>query len=292
MFLAIVRLMRPHQWIKNSFCLAGLVFSSQLTDPEAIATALETALCFCLASSTVYVFNDLVDRDRDRLHPTKRNRPIASGAVKPGQACALAVILAALTLIGSSQVHIGAFICVALYLLNNLLYSFLLKHQFLFDVLGIAVGFVLRLLGGTYAIGEQPTAWIVLCTLFLAFFLGFAKRRGELAALLESEEGLSRRPVLHHYSLDYLDQLLTNAGTMTIVCYAMFTASGDKNRTLVLTLPVVYYAIMRYTQRILVHGKGEEPEKLLIKDPHMIVSSILWLVLYLAIERSGIHLIN
>jgi 4-hydroxybenzoate polyprenyltransferase len=224
---AFVKILRPHQWTKNAFCLAGLIFGTNLHEPQAWISALIYFGFFCALSSCMYLINDLNDVERDRAHPQKRWRPLPSGEVRPYQAGWLAVFLALLVSLSVFTVDFHAFSCLAAYALVNLCYSLWLKHRVILDVAGIALGFVLRMLGGVYAVNELPTTWITLCTFFLALFLGFAKRRAELAELI-SISGNSQRPVLARYTLPYLDSLLNSTATMTIMSYALFTVGAGK----------------------------------------------------------------
>ncbi len=288
MLKAITKLIRPHQWTKNGLCLAGVIFSGNFANKEALFAAFATAGVFSLGSSAVYIVNDILDRELDRKHPKKRTRPIASGEIGVLLASVLVLLLAAGAFVGAWFLHPNVFISLLLYVTNGMVYSTLLKHLALLDVLGIAVGFVLRLVGGIYAVGEVPTAWISLCTFFMAVFLGFAKRRAELSSRKDS--GKHQRPVLSKYSVSYLDSLLNSAATLTIMSYALFTVAADKNHTLILTLPIVYYAILHYKSIVLVKMDGEEPDRILLKDRRVILSIALWLVTYIAVDYSDVHL--
>lgn len=286
--LGLVRLMRPHQWTKNGLCLAGAIFSGRMFDLSALELGVATALIFSLGSSSIYVFNDILDRERDRRHPKKRHRPIASGAVSVPAAAVLGIALAAVSLAGGWLLGGATLGCLLLYLANNLAYSTRMKHLPLFDVLSIAMGFVLRLLAGVYVLSELPTAWIVLCTFFLATFLGFAKRRAELCSL--NNGGAAQRPVLSSYSIPYLDSMLNSAAVSAILCYALFTVTSGKNPALVVTLPIVYYAILHYKRLVMVDESGEEPDRLLLRDPSIACSVVLWLGLYLTMTYCDVQL--
>ncbi|MBV8878771.1 MAG: decaprenyl-phosphate phosphoribosyltransferase [Planctomycetaceae bacterium] len=277
----IVRLLRPHHWTKNLLCMAGVVFSGQYLQPWAILGAVKTVVVFCAASSAVYVFNDLVDRKRDRLHAHKKARPLASGAVGVPLAVILGLAMGGAALAGSAAMGRSVLVCTALYLLVNLLYTLSLKHAPLLDVLSIAVGFVLRMLAGVYVVRELPTAWIVLCTFFLSLFLALAKRRSELAH--RASDDSTQRPVLAHYSLPFLEQMVVSAGVMAVMCYALFTTTSGKNHALMLTVPIVVYGIMSYQSRIMQLPIGQEPEEVLLKDFRIQLCIIAWLASYVAI---------
>ncbi|MFQ3680079.1 MAG: decaprenyl-phosphate phosphoribosyltransferase [Pseudanabaenaceae cyanobacterium] len=281
------QLLRPHQWIKNTACLAGVVFGGRLGEPLALQRAALAFLTFSLAASAVYVFNDIQDWPRDRLHPRKCRRPLPSGTVTVAQAWAMAVGLAGLAVGLALGLGQGGFLCAGAYLLLNLAYSLRLKHMVLVDVHCIALGFVLRLLAGIYALGDRPTGWIVLCTFFLALFLGLAKRRGELA---QHPETAGQRPVLARYTLPFLDSALDNTAVMAVVSYALFSAHPAKNPSLVLTVPIVYYAIAHYKFLVTVEAGGEDPDRIWWQDPRIRYSVLLWLLAYLAIDYGNLQL--
>ena len=286
---ALVRATRPPQWIKNLACFAGLVFSKQLFRPRAGAEAALAFAGFCLASSAVYLVNDVIDRPLDRANPAKRDRPIASGVVPVGWALAAAAVLATAALGVSLLLPWLCAVILAIYLVMNAAYSARLKHAVLLDVGVIAFGFVLRVLHGVYAVEATPTSWVVLCTFFLALFLGFAKRRGEMHGMGAIEP--HRRPVLAEYRVGYLDVLLAMTATMAILCYALYTVTGyQDNATLVVTVPLVTFGVTRYMLLVMVRGAGEAPEKLLVTDRGLLVAAILWAVLCVAIIYSRVKL--
>jgi 4-hydroxybenzoate polyprenyltransferase len=287
----LIKILRPYQWIKNLFCFAGIVFGGRLFEQDAFVTTTIIFLLFSLIASAIYIFNDIADRQYDRLHPIKRNRPIASGKVSVPTAMGLGIFLSLAGIIGAYLLHFSVFIVVILYIFNNILYSAKLKHIPILDVFIIASGFILRLLSGIYALEIDPTAWVLLCTFFLALFLGFAKRRTEL---FKSEEGLvvQQRPVLARYSIPFLDSLINDAGLLTIVNYAMFATLSGKNSSLIITVPIVCFAIMHYKQMIIMHCKGEEPEKMILNDWKMLLSIITWLITFILIFYLDLKLFN
>lgn len=286
--IAHLHLLRPRQMTKNAFCFAGLLFSGRFVSFEATLAAITTFIAFCAVSSSVYIFNDILDRDRDRLHPKKRYRSLASKAVGVPVACLMAVTLAGIGLTFAYVVHITVLCCVVLYLANNVAYSLGLKHLSLFDVLCIAFGFVLRLLAGIYAVDDLPTTWVTLCTFFLSVFLGFSKRRAELVSLIPEDE--QQRPVLSKYTLQFLDYLVNSSAVMTVMCYALFTALPAKNPTLVITVPIVYFALMHYKRLVMIYQYGEEPERIVLKDLRLQICVLLWLTTYFGITYSDLHL--
>jgi 4-hydroxybenzoate polyprenyltransferase len=288
--ITLVRVMRPRQWIKNSACLAGLIFSGQLFNCLAQIRALTATVMFCAAASAVYVLNDLCDRKSDRQNPRKAHRPIAAGQLPVW--LALVGCLAALVIGGLTAWRLGP-ACIAvltLYLAMNLAYSLRLKHAVLADVMVIALGFVFRVLAGVYAVHVRPTPWIVLCIFFLALLLGLAKRRAELAAL--KERAASHRPVLANYSLPYLDALLAEMAAMTVVCYAVYTVeSPHNNTTLIVTIAPVVYGIARYLLLVMVRG-GESPEEMLTRDKGLIVAMLVWIGSCVLILYGNLHLFD
>jgi 4-hydroxybenzoate polyprenyltransferase len=287
--LGLARAARPRQWIKNLACFAGLVFSGRLFEHQAIVHALLSFAGFCLAASAVYLLNDVVDRQLDRLNPSKRDRPIAAGLVPVPWALAATIVLAAGALGVTMPLAPVCLLILALYLLTNLAYSLRLKHAVLLDVLMIAFGFVLRVLHGVYAIEVRPTAWIVLCMFFLALFLGFAKRRGEMHLMGELEP--FRRPVLSKYRIDFLDLLLGMTATLAILCYALYTVTGHHgDASLVVTVPLVTYGVARYLLLVTVEGEGEAPEKLLVTDRILLGTGALWVLSCVLVLYSKVQL--
>lgn len=282
---------RPRQWIKNLACLAGLVFSERLFDAAAIGAAAWAVAGFCLASSAVYLFNDVLDRRSDAANPKKRSRPIASGLVPVGWALAASAALAAAAVGSSLRLTSGCRAVLASYLAMSLAYSVRLKHTVLVDVMVIAIGFVLRILYGVFAVGAPPSPWIVLCMFFLALFLGFAKRRSELVRV--EDDGSARRPVLDKYRTGLLDLLLAMTATMAITCYALYTVIGRPgNETLVVTVPLVVYGVYRYLLLVLVYDVGEAPEKDLFVDIPLIAAASGWVLLCVVVIYGKINFIH
>jgi len=277
----IIRLMRPHHWTKNVVCFAGVLFGGFYGHLDSWLKASVVFLFFCLAASTVYVWNDILDRDRDKLHPVKRNRPIASGKVSVSAAAALGILLILVLLSSGFFIGVPAQICLLLYFVINVAYILYLKHVPLLDISCITSGFVLRVLAGIYPLGDTPTTWIVLCTMGLALLLATSKRRSELLRLADGDK--KQRPVLQGYTIPYLDSLINSAATSTLLFYALFTILSNKNPTLVLTIPVVYYGIMRYKALVMMHQGAEEPEMILLKDLGIQSTIIVWFLLYIAI---------
>jgi 4-hydroxybenzoate polyprenyltransferase len=279
----LFRLCRPHHWSKNAFCFAGPLFSTQAVSPDSWALVGLVFVGFCLAASSAYVLNDLADAKADRANPLKATRPIASGSVPKSVAVALLVALLGMTVAVTTRLPAQSAAAIGAYLLVNLAYSLWLKHLAILDVFCISAGFLLRLAAGVYAIGDTPTAWIVLCTLFVTLFLGFAKRRSELALLGRSSDGATRR-VLTAYSVEYLDFLVSATSTMTIVTYALFTTSGGRDPTMVLTVFPVVYAVFHYKRTMMLGSGTDSPDRFVLRDPVVWACVVVWLLAFLAID--------
>lgn len=274
-----LRLLRPHQWLKNGFVFVGLLFGHGWSEPAKVHAALHAFAAFCLVSSAVYVLNDLIDREQDRQHPKKRRRPLASGTVAPASALLLMVACLALGLALAFGRVAAPWVFVA-YVLINIGYCFGLKHVVVLDVFLIASGFMLRILAGTLGIGVVPSHWLLLCGLMLTLFLGFAKRRAELIAL--ADESGNHRRVLEHYSDTFLDQMISVAATGTVVSYSLYTVSPDTvalhgTAHLIYTVPFVLYGMFRYLFRLHLRGGGGDPALELLRDPHLIAAAAGWL---------------
>jgi len=276
----LVAAMRPQQWVKNLIVFAPLIFSLNVGRADMALAATIAFLVFCLAGSGVYLLNDIIDREQDRRHPVKRLRPVASGALSVPAARWLSsgLLAAGLALAFRDGPRVGA--AAAVYVANNLLYSLKLKHVVILDVGSIAFGFVVRVLAGTVAIGVAASPWLIMCTILLACFLGFAKRRHEIV-LLDGNH-VDHRAVLGDYSEHLLDQLIMVSAACTVMSYALYTIS-DKAVTsfgtteLVWTVPFVLYGLFRYLFLIHRRRSGGNPARVLLTDPPLLVDIVLWL---------------
>ncbi len=282
----LIQLLRPHQWLKNGFVLIGLLFGHAWSNAEMRMQALTAFVAFCLISSAVYVMNDILDREADRRHPQKCLRPIASGRVGIGVALALAAVC---LVVGLGLIS-GLFGLPAskapwvfvLYVLMNVAYSLGLKHVVILDVFIIAAGFMLRIFAGTLGIGIVPSHWLVLTGLMLTLFLGFAKRRAEIEVPSTTEQ--PHRRVLEQYSLPLLDQFITLTAGATVITYSLYTVSEETialhgTRWLIVTVPCVLYGLLRYLYRLHRRGGGGDPVRELLRDPHLLLVTALWLIL-------------
>ncbi len=270
------RLLRPKQWTKNLIVFAGLIFSHNLFERGLWFRSLMAFILFCLLSSSIYVFNDLIDLEQDRCHPEKAKRPLPSGQVTKVQASVLHGVLVTGALVGSFG--LGArFMLVALgYLGLMFLYTFWLKRLVLVDVLVIAMGFVLRAVAGTTVIDVPVSPWLLVCTILLALFLGFAKRRHELVLLASS--AAAHRTNLGEYTPALLDQLTAIVTAATIMAYCLYTLSAGNSPYLMLTIPLVLYGLFRYLYLVQCRAQGGSPEMVLLSDRPLLVDVGLWAI--------------
>ena len=274
---APIRLMRPHQWLKNVFVFAGLVFSQSWRDAPTVTHVLVAFAAFCCFSSLVYIINDWQDRASDTLHPSKKHRPLASGAVSAPVALALAALLlvAGLALAWSNRVLL-ALLCI--YVLLNLAYSWRLKQIPVVDVSIIASGFMLRLLAGTVAVGIPPSRWLLLTGIFLALFLGFSKRKAE-----SFHGGASQRAVMTRYTPALLDIFMAATISATIITYSLFATSAEAQlqhgERLLYSVPVVIFGMLRYTYQVH-QGRGEDVARDLLRDPWILAAGVCWLAIF------------
>jgi 4-hydroxybenzoate polyprenyltransferase len=270
---------RPGEWIKNTFVFAGLVFSRKLTDPAAVTASLSAFAIFCALAGAVYLINDVSDRDRDRQHPRKRDRPIASGALSSTVALSTAAVLAALSL-GAAWTMGPAFGAVATSYLALLgLYSGPLKHIVIIDVLTIAIGFVLRVAAGAVAVDVPMSHWLLVCTILLAMFLGLSKRRHELTLLADGATG--HRRILQEYSPYLLDQMIGVVTASTLMAYVFYAISEETaerfgTSLLGLTIPFPLYGIFRYLYLVHQREGGGSPAELLLNDRPLLACVALW----------------
>ena len=298
--ISLVSLLRPKQWTKNLLLLAGLIFSANFLKPDLLAQSLIAFFSFCFLSSSVYIINDLTDLEDDKKHPRKRLRPLAAGRLTKKEACAALAVVLLLSVALTWAVNLNFLLICALYFALSLAYSFWLKYIVILDVFAIAFGFILRAVAGGAAVHVEISPWLLLCTLFLSLFLALTKRRQETANIGESSEvgakegateGLKEksaagRSVLEHYSLPFLDQLLSVVTAATILSYSTYTFTASSSPYFMLTIPFVIYGIFRYLY--LVHKKnlGENPEEILLTDPPMIIAVFLWLLSCILILHS------
>ncbi len=285
MLTALFKTMRPRQWAKNVFIFAALVFDKQLLSIDAFARTLAGFALFCLISSSVYIFNDLADVEADRQHPEKKNRPIAAGKLPVSVAWAAGIVFVIAAVGLAFFLTRGFETVLIIYFVLNMAYTKWLKHIPIVDVLVIAAGFVLRVHAGVTLIAvERFSPWLYVVMTLLALFLGFGKRRAEIALLAHGAG--SHRKVLDGYTLPLLDQYIMIVSGTTIVSYSLYTFSAPnvpENHSMMLTIPFVVYAIFRYLYLIQVEHAGGAPEEILLSDRPFQIAMILWAVVVLAI---------
>lgn len=276
-----LKLIRPHQWIKNVILFAGLIFGKKFTHFESVIHSFEAFLLFSLIASCQYVINDYLDREEDAKHPEKRHRPFASGAIDPTRTLIFTTILFCASMIFSYILHPYFFWLVGFYFIFNILYSVYLKHTVILDVMAISVGFVIRAIAGAIVVNVEFSNWLLLCTFMLSLYWGFGKRRGEL--ILLEDKATHHRKILQEYSVTYLDLMLGITSALTLVSYIMYTVSPSTianlgTDKLVYTIPIVVYAIFRSLYIIYIKNMGHNPTKAIITDVSVLVSGGVWLV--------------
>lgn len=290
--------MRPHHWVKNGFVLVGVLFGHGLNDANLVMNAVLLFAAFCLVSSAVYALNDVMDREADRRHPRKRDRPVAAGLVAPRPALALALLLALAGLFLAQRISLSALGFAVVYVALNAGYSAGLREVAILDVFIIAAGFMLRILAGTVGLGIAPSQWLLLCGVMMTVFLGFAKRRAELGAAsarrspaaahgepkatARSEEHIAARSALADYTPELLDRMIWLSAGGTLVTYAFYTVDDVTILThgtdkLVYTVPFVLYGLFRYLYVLYRRGGGADPAVELLRDPHLLAAVAGWL---------------
>ncbi len=288
--MALIRSLRPEQWLKNGFVLAPIVFSGLVHDPAAWRRSILAVAAFCAASSTTYLVNDVIDREADRAHPQKRDRPIAAGEIS----VVLALIAAAALLAGAVVVAValgGLFPQVLLaYVVLVLLYSAVLKRAVFLDVLVVALGFVLRVAGGAVAIDVPISHWILLVAYLLALYLALGKRRTELAIL--GEDAGNHRAVLGHYTLPMVDGAISVVLGATVLAYALYTVAPDTvakvgSEGLLATVPIVLYGLFRYLYLLHRHELGGSPTRALLTDQPLLICVVVWLAVAAAVIKAA-----
>ena len=268
MLIDLIRSMRPRQWPKNAFVFVALLFDRKFFDPASVWPTVVAFVLLCLMSGAVYLMNDLADIESDRRHPTKRDRPLASGRLNPRVAAVASVVLAIFSLVAGYFLSRELAAILLLYLLSQVAYTFRLKHVVLIDVLTIAAGFVLRIAAGVAVIDvERFSPWLYIFGGFLALFMALGKRRHELVLL--GGEAANHRAILDDYNLDLIDRLQSIVTTSAVVSYSLYTFLAEglpDNHAMMLTIPFVLYGIFRYLYLIHIRNEGGAPEEILLRD--------------------------
>lgn len=281
MLFELLRLIRPHQWVKNVFVFIGLLFGHAWHDPDLVTQVVLAFVSFCLISSAIYSLNDIIDVEQDRRHPSKCHRPLAAGNLPIYVAVVVAMLLGTSGLLFAyfvSTVVLGILIA---YAVLNIAYSLWLKHVVILDVFIIATGFMLRILIGTVGVGIPPSRWLLLCGLMATLFLGFTKRRAEIIAL--PEDKVAHRRVLEYYSPVLLDKMIGITATGLIMTYSLYTMSVETIRThgtdnLIYTVPFVVYGVFRYIYLLHHQSLGGDPSHDIMRDPHLLITVGAWLI--------------
>lgn len=272
----LLKLMRPKQWIKNFFVFAAIIFSGKFSNMHILLLNIYVFVLFCLISSAVYILNDLVDAPKDRMHPQKKYRPIASGKVTKVQAIFLEVIIVIITLYISYIIQYKIFIVILAYYIMNILYSFKLKNIVILDVMIITFGFLLRVISGSIPTNVQLSPWLLLCTMLLALFIALNKRKSEIITL--KDKSGEHRKILEEYSVELIDSMLTIVTPGLLIAYCLYTFSSIQSRTMMITIPFVLYGIFRYQYLMLKENIGGKPEDVFQKDMPFLINIVLWVV--------------
>ncbi|HEY9188398.1 MAG TPA: decaprenyl-phosphate phosphoribosyltransferase [Ignavibacteria bacterium] len=287
----IIKLLRVKQWIKNFFVFGPIIFSKHLFDIQYVNAALLAFLSFCLLSSTIYIINDIVDLDIDKLHPIKKNRPITSGRISVPVAIMIAGVLFLIVVyINIFLEHYFQLVSLSYFILN-ILYTFWFKHIVILDVFSIAGGFMLRVLGGAIVINVPASPWLIICTLFISLFLAFAKRRSEIITMEDKQNSITRK-VLDDYDLKFLDIMLVITSSGMAISYSLYTVSERTIKelntdNLIYTTIFVLYGIFRYLYLLLKKNIGEDTAQVLLKDTPMMINIFLWVITCIIILYRG-----
>ncbi len=290
---AIFKTMRPRQWTKNVVVYAALIFDGKFLEFDLFLKTTAMFVLFCLVSSAVYLLNDLVDIEKDRAHPLKRNRPLASGALKPVYAIITLLLILAFALPAAWLLNATAGLILTGYFIMNVAYSFWLKNMVILDVFTIAAGFVLRVAAGAAVVQvERFSPWLYVCITLVALIIALGKRRAELVSM--QGNAVNHRAILDEYNLDFLDHLISLTTGATVVTYSLYTFSAQnlpENHLMMLTIPIVIYFLFRYLYLIHVKQLGGAPDELIFKDKPLFFSAAFWaLAVVVILYFSNYHL--
>lgn len=277
----LMKLLRPKQWIKNFFVFAAVIFSGNFTKSSLLLLNVLVFILFCFSSSAVYIFNDIQDIEKDRIHPEKKFRPLASGKVSKREAIILNIILSIGTLVAAYFVNKLLLLVVAVYMVTNVLYSIWLKEIVIIDVMIITFGFVLRVESGSIITNVRISPWLFLCTILLSLFLALNKRKSEIISL--KERSREHRKILEDYSISFLDKMLGIVTPSALMAYCLYTFSSTQSKTMMITIPFVLYGIFRYEFLIGKSTIGGKPEEALTHDLPFFINMILWVLTVLGI---------
>jgi 4-hydroxybenzoate polyprenyltransferase len=279
--ISLLSLARPKQWIKNILVFAGLIFAKKFFDVDLVLKSVYGFIIFSLISSCIYVFNDIIDRDKDRKHSRKKNRPIASGQIKSAYALLFGFFLLVFSLYAAYIINYNFFLCVTVYFIITSFYSVWLKNIVIIDVIIIALGFVIRAVSGAYIINVEISSWLIICTFLLSLLIGFGKRRSELNFL--GEDAGEHRRNLELYSVELLNSYIYISAAAAILSYSLYCMSKTNltdfhSSKMIYTIPFAVYGIFRYIFLILRGNLGDEPETIIYKDSGLLSAVILWAI--------------
>lgn len=278
-FKTLLSLLRVKHWTKNIFIFTALLFSEKLFEWQSLFVNIIAFFAFCFIASSIYSINDIHDARRDRLHPKKKNRPIASGKIGKIQALILACILLIISSIIGVKLSFYFFLVLLLYFVLNLFYTFIGKNIIIIDAFCISMGFVLRVIGGSFAISVHSSGWMIMTTFFLSLFLGFGKRRNEILSL--GEKYPLHRKVLNKYDISFLNNILISCGTISLLSYTLYTLDTSViqrlgSNKLIYTVPIVTYGFFRYMHLLWANEEGD-PTDLILHDMNILINILLWL---------------
>lgn len=280
-FKEMIKLMRPKQWLKNFFVFAAIIFSSNFFNIYLLNKNILTFIIFCLTSSSIYILNDLIDIEKDRQHPQKKNRPLASGKVTKKQGVILDIIVTALVVLLSLSFNYKIFLISIIYIIVNILYTFKLKNIVIIDVMTITFGFVLRVESGSIATGVHISPWLILCTILLSLFLALNKRKSEIKML--KGDSAKHRSILKAYSLNFIDEMLSIVTPSIFISYCLYTFNSVQSETMMFTIVFVLYGVFRYQYLMDKVNIGSKPEDVFSKDVPFLINMILWIISILLI---------
>lgn len=266
--------MRPKQWYKNLVIFIGIIFSINLLNLNLWIDVIAAFTIFCILSGSIYILNDFLDLEKDKNHPKKKNRPLASGRLKVSHALTCAIILICIALTGAYLLNLQFFLVSVAFFILMLVYSFFLKEIIIVDIMVISIGFVLRAMAGALAIGVYVSPWLIICAFLLALFLALGKRRHELVLLKENAS--NHRKILGEYSTDMLDQMINISTSALIMSYSLYTFFSG-NTYIMITIPFAFYGLFRYIFLVHARNMGGEPE-MIFKDKGMVISIVLWVI--------------
>jgi 4-hydroxybenzoate polyprenyltransferase len=269
-----VKLLRPKQYIKNLFAFTVVLYSNEFFEPETWLQALSAFVALCLVASLIYVFNDIIDAEKDRLHPTKKERPIAKGTISKRSGIILCILIVIVLSIFLYVLKSNLYIPIVFYFVLNVIYTYILKHIFLVDVFALALGFTLRIIAGAMATGEEITFWVYICAYVLALFLLISYRRKDAVVL--GNDASSHRSILHKYEMGFIQNAINILSSVFIISYTLGVYSATEDHILIVTLPFVIFGILRFQYAVNKNEFKLSSEEMILSDKPFIINIILW----------------